>query len=156
MSPTLVRLLERLLAEPAAPLALRTLRAYEILYRYVFDAEHRESTRRSLALEAALTFVEQHLDQPIDVAQVASASAVSRPHLFRLFREQLGLTPAQYLWERRVERAVELLRETGLPVADVALLCGFSNPKHLARRVRAATGASPVGVRAQALQPDRE
>jgi AraC-like DNA-binding protein len=141
-SPALARLVAALLAERPAAGPIAALRAYEILYRYVEDAR-----RVPAALEPALTFVEQHLALPLDVDRIATAAAVSRSQLFRLFRAHLGLTPAEYLWERRDELAVELLRDTGLPVAEVAVRCGFRNPKHLARRVRAATGRSPSELR---------
>jgi AraC-like DNA-binding protein len=147
ITPTLARLVRTLLVEPAPSEALTALRAFEILYRYLGDGR----SGRPPALDAALTFVEQHLSEPLDVKRTAAAASVSRPHLFRLFRTHLGVTPADYVWGRRVEYALELLRETGLPVARVAQRSGFQTPKHLARRVRAATGMTPSEVRARAL-----
>jgi AraC-like DNA-binding protein len=142
MSPVLARLVGGLLAERRAAGPIAALRAHEILYRYVEDAR-----RVPAALEPALTFVEQHLAGPLDVDRIAAAAAVSRSQLFRLFRAQLGVTPAEYVWRRRDELALELLRDTGLPVAEVATRCGFRNSKHLARRVRAAAGVSPRELR---------
>jgi len=146
MTPTLARSVRELLAEPDVSESVTVLRAFTILYRYL------ESARRpTTALESALTFVEQHLSESLGVERVAAAANVSRPHLFRLFREHLGVTPADYVWSRRVEYALELLRETGLPIAVVASRAGFKTPKHLSRRVRAATGTTPSAVRAAAL-----
>jgi AraC-like DNA-binding protein len=142
MSPVLARLVAALLNERPAAGPIAALRAHEILYRYVEDAR-----RVPAALEPALTFVEQHLAHPLDVDRIAAAAAVSRSQLFRLFRAELGVTPGEYVWRRRDELAVELLRDTGLPVAEVAARCGFRNPKHLARRIRAATGRPPSELR---------
>jgi AraC-like DNA-binding protein len=150
LSPTLSRLVRTLLPEPDPAAPLTVLRAFEILYRYVEDARVEGSGRPS-TVDAALTFVEEHLPDPLPVERVAAAANVSRPHLFRLFREHLGITPADYVWQRRVEYALELLRETGLPIAAVAQRAGFRTPKHLSRRVRAATGETPTAVRAAAL-----
>ena len=150
LSPTLSRLVRSLLHEPDPSAPLTVLRAFEILYRYVADARV-EGSGRPATVDAALTFVEEHLPDPLPVERLAAAANVSRPHLFRLFRDHLGMTPADYVWERRVEYALELLRETGLPIAAVAQRAGFRTPKHLSRRVRAATGSTPTAVRAAAL-----
>jgi AraC family transcriptional regulator of arabinose operon len=150
ISPTLSRLVRSLLPEPDPTAPLTVLRAFEILYRYVDDARV-EGRGRPPTVDAALTFVEEHLPDPLSVERLAGAANVSRPHLFRLFREHLGMTPADYVWQRRVEYALELLRETGLPIAAVAQRAGFRTPKHLSRRVRAATGETPTAVRAAAL-----
>jgi AraC-like DNA-binding protein len=155
MTPALARMVRALLSEPDASDPLTVLRAFEILYRYIGDACIDPSGRRPAAVDAALTFVEQHLHEPLPVERVAAAANVSRPHLFRLFREHLGVTPADYVWQRRVEYALELLRETGLPIAAVARRAGFRTPKHLSRRVRAAAGATPTAVRAAALGGER-
>ena len=150
-SPALSRMLNELLADPEARRGsdpVTVLRCYAILYRYLLDGRSEEKLPPSLG--AAVAFIEQHLTEHIDLARIAAAAATSRSQLFRLFRERLGVTPANYVWGRRVELAVELLSETGLPVGEIARRCGFRTAKHLSRRVRQATGKSPVGLRAAA------
>jgi len=148
--PTVARLLQELLDRKAPPGPLLTLRAYEILYRVL---EESVVVSEATTLDDALTFIEQHLVDDLDTERLARGALVSRAHLFRLFRAGLDVTPVEYLWERRVQLAIELLQETGLSVAAIAERTGFKTPKHLARRVRAATGMTPVQVRAKALGP---
>ncbi len=83
---------------------------------------------------------------------IAIAAAVSPAHLIRLFRQQLNTTPMAYLWERRVTQGIELLRQTGLGVGEIANRCGFRTSYHFSRRVRQAAGLSPLEVRQQAWQ----
>ena len=149
VSPALARLTQGLLAHPAASSRTTTLRAYEILYRYV--EEGAVEAGRPQTLEDARTYVEQHLSEPLVVDRLAAAVAVSRSHLFRLFRAHLGLSPAEYIWQQRIQLAVELIEETGLSVAAVADRAGFRTPKHLSRRVREATGMSPTMLRKASL-----
>jgi AraC family transcriptional regulator len=99
-------------------------------------------------VERARAFVHAHAGEPdLDLAQVAAAAHVSPPHLVRRFRAEVGVTPMAYLWQRRVAAGVDLLKHTGLPVGVVAARCGFKSVYHFSRRVKEATGASPVALR---------
>ena len=93
-----------------------------------------------------------HLAEPLTLDMIAMAAAVSPSHLIRLFRQQLNTTPMAYLWERRVGQGIDLLRQTGLSVGEIAKRCGFQTSYHFSRRVRQATGLSPLEVRQQAWQ----
>jgi len=102
------------------------------------------------AVERARAFLHAHLaDARVDLEQVARAAHVSPPHLVRRFRAELGVTPMAYLWQRRVATGVDLLKHTGLPVGVIAERCGFKSVYHFSRRVKAATGASPVQLRGE-------
>ena len=79
--------------------------------------------------------------------RLADEAGVSQQHLGRLFAKYLGTSPAAYLWKTRTERAIDLIRSTGLPLGEVASQTGFSTQFHLSRRVREATGASPHELR---------
>jgi AraC family transcriptional regulator len=98
-------------------------------------------------LTRALALVEERLAEPLRLGDLAAAAGLSPFHFARVFRAQTGETPAQHLMRRRVDRAVALIRETRRPLAEIAAATGFSSQAHMARRVRAATGATPGGVR---------
>ncbi|HEX4277414.1 MAG TPA: helix-turn-helix transcriptional regulator, partial [Bryobacteraceae bacterium] len=61
----------------------------------------------------------------------------------------VGQSPHQYVLTRRIERARELLRNTDLPVVDVALAAGFSSQSHLAHWFLRQVGISPAAYRRQ-------
>lgn len=81
------------------------------------------------------------------VKRLAEQHGISREHLARAFRERVGVPPAAWLAGQRVRRALELLRETDLPVRAVRDQAGFASSHALIRRVRAATGLGPSEIR---------
>ncbi len=125
--------------------------ALAVLYQYACDAEaaHRERAQPE-ALRAAQTFISEHLAEPLTLRAVAQAAYITPPHLIRLFRQRLGTTPARYWWQLRLDRGVELLRETGLPIAEIAQRTGFRNPFHFSRMVKQRYQMSPRALRQRA------
>lgn len=87
--------------------------------------------------------------QPLDVRSVARVAHVSPAHFSRQFRATFGETPHRYLQRRRIERAMELLRETDLPVTDVCFDVGFGSLGTFSRTFRAVVGESPSAYRAR-------
>ncbi|MGQ9904777.1 MAG: helix-turn-helix domain-containing protein [Anaerolineae bacterium] len=118
------------------------------LCQYALDAEAaRRARSQPDALRAAQAFISDHLFEPLNLRAVAQAAYISPPHLIRLFRQHLGMTPARYWWQLRLERGVELLRETGLPIAEIAQRTGFRNPFHFSRMVKQRYQMSPRALR---------
>lgn len=100
-------------------------------------------------LTAVLDWLEAHLDERISVHELAAVAGVEISWFTRLFRVSVGSSPYQYLLERRVVRAQQLLRDGTRP-ADVAPTCGFVDQAHLTRHFRRVLGVTP-GVWAAAL-----
>jgi AraC-like DNA-binding protein len=82
------------------------------------------------------------------VARLAQVSAVSEAYFARQFRQAFGLPPHRYLLTRRIERAVALCRDTGLPITEIALQTGWSSLGTFGRIFRDITGQSPGELRA--------
>lgn len=87
--------------------------------------------------------------EPLDVASIARVAHVSPAHFSRQFRATFGETPHRYLQRRRVERAMELLRETARPVTEVCFDVGFGSLGTFSRTFRAIVGESPSNYRAR-------
>jgi AraC-like DNA-binding protein len=85
--------------------------------------------------------------EPLEVARLARVAHVSRAHFSRQFRATFGETPHRYLQRRRVERAMELLRETGHSVTDVCFEVGFNSLGTFSRTFREIVGESPSEYR---------
>ncbi len=108
-----------------------------------------ESSARGLTrarLAQALAFMEEHIEQPICLRDMAAAIALSSVHFVREFRRSTGTTPHQHLLVLRVERAKRLLG-TNLPIAEIALRCGFSHQEHLTRVFGRIVGLTPSAYR---------
>lgn len=84
----------------------------------------------------------------IDVDELATASALSRGHLTRLFRSEFGLSPATALTHLRCIRAEVLLTRTDLTAEVIAAHCGFADLSHFSHRFTALYGISPRSFRA--------
>ncbi|PXX36845.1 helix-turn-helix transcriptional regulator [Undibacterium pigrum] len=86
-----------------------------------------------------------HEDWPIH--KLAEVSAVSAAHFAREFKKAFGLPPHRYLLTRRIERAKTLLRDTDLPVTEIALQTGWTSLGTFGRIFRDITGESPGELR---------
>jgi AraC-like DNA-binding protein len=87
--------------------------------------------------------------QPLDVPTLARVAHVSPAHFSRQFRATFGESPHRYLQRRRVERAMELLRETDRAVTEVCFDVGFSSLGTFSRTFRAIVEESPSAYRAR-------
>ncbi len=81
------------------------------------------------------------------VKRLARVSGVSEAHFARSFKQAFGLPPHRYLLTRRVERAKALLRETELPITDIAFQTGWGSLGTFGRTFRDITGESPGELR---------
>lgn len=83
------------------------------------------------------------------VQRLAQVSAVSAAHFARAFRQAFGLPPHRYLLTRRIERATALLRDTDLPITQIALQTGWNSVGTFGRIFRDITGENPGSLRAR-------
>lgn len=97
-------------------------------------------------LNQVLDYIEAHLDCSLELEELAQQIDMSQFYFSRLFKQSLGITPHQYVIQRRVERAKQLLRKGQLSLADIALECGFANQGHLNRHFKRLTGTTPKEV----------
>jgi transcriptional regulator GlxA family with amidase domain len=103
-----------------------------------------ELLRRLLRAKDRMDAASQE-DWPVE--RLAEVSGVSPAHFARSFKQAFGLPPHRYLLTRRIERATALLRETGLPVTDIAFQTGWNSLGTFGRVFRDITGDSPGAVR---------
>jgi AraC family transcriptional regulator len=81
------------------------------------------------------------------LAELADQEGISQRHLCTLFKRATGRSPHQWLTDRRVERARDLLRDTSVSVTDVALSCGFSSSQYFCSVFRERVGTTPSTFR---------
>ena len=93
------------------------------------------------------------------VRRLAQVSASSEAHFARAFKQAFGLPPHRYLLTRRIERAKALLRDTDLPITDIAFQTGWGSLGTFTRTFRDITGETPSELRtrerAAGHQPER-
>ena len=84
------------------------------------------------------------------VARLARVSRVSAAHFARSFKQAFGIPPHRYLLTRRIERAAALLRDTDLPITEIAFQTGWGSLGTFGRTFRDIAGESPGETRARA------
>ena len=91
--------------------------------------------------------MDARLAEPIPLTDLAAAVSLSVSQFSRQFKASTGETPHRFLMRVRAETACRLLRSSILPIAEVAVRCGFSHQEHLTRVLRAQSGTTPAAVR---------
>ncbi|MEN9360861.1 MAG: Regulatory protein SoxS [Verrucomicrobiota bacterium] len=96
--------------------------------------------------ESAKQFIREHIQEPLTVQLVAAHLNISPEHLSRVFRMEVGMTCQQWLLEKRVDLACRMLRETDLPVKNLAGQMGMES-KHFSTWFHQRTGFLPMAWR---------
>jgi AraC-like DNA-binding protein len=95
-------------------------------------------------LRRAKDLIDSGYAQDLDVERLARAAHASPAHFSRSFKRAFGETPHKYLQRRRIERAMELLRETDLMVTAISLDVGFQSLGSFSSAFKELVGESPI------------
>ena len=132
---------------------LRTL-ALHVFARYAAPAS---STERHDRLAPALvshlrSFIDARLDRRLSRAELAKAAGCEARAFSIAFRNTFGMTPMQYVIERRLDRACVLIASTAHDLADIAIAAGFSSQSHLTSTLKKRRGITPLRLRREAAR----
>ena len=100
-------------------------------------------------LTPVLTFIRDHLGEPLTIDVLAKAAQLSRSRLHALFRSHLDLSPLSYVKRLRIAQASRRLLLSDASVKEIAEQCGFANPYHFSREFKAVKGQPPLHYRRQ-------
>ena len=92
-------------------------------------------------------FLRENLDRDVDLRAIAHEASLSPYYLTRQFTAYVGVPPYRYLIALRIDRAIELLRETELTVTQICSRVGFNSLSHFTTTFRSHTGLSPSAYR---------
>ncbi|WP_348639300.1 GlxA family transcriptional regulator [Aquamicrobium sp. LC103] len=99
-----------------------------------------------------IELMEANLAEPLSLVEIADHVGLSRRQIERLFRQEMGRSPARYYLEIRLDRARHLLIQSSLPVVEVAVACGFVSASHFSKCYRELYARSPQQERADRKQ----
>ncbi len=102
-------------------------------------------------------YIDNNLDQELNLDLLAHLRFTSKFHLLRIFKRYYGQTPRQYLIDKRIERAKELLK-AGATITDACFEVGFESPSSFATLFKSRTGITPTGFQKRAIftKPERD
>jgi len=98
-------------------------------------------------VRAAIEYIEAHLNHDLSIDLIAAAVNMSAFRFARGFKKETGRSPHQFLLERRVEYAKDLLRSTDRKLVDIAQSVGFANQSHFAAVFRQRCQMTPMAYR---------
>jgi len=126
--------------------------AFDLL-RVASGAERRPTDCSGLSasqLRLVIDYMESHLNEKTTISELAKLVDLTRFHFIRSFKQSAGVPPHQFMIQRRVERAKEMLAERGHSIADVAAGSGFNSSIQLSRAFRRVVGVTPSEFRRNA------
>ncbi len=100
-------------------------------------------------LEWAMTFIDQNFHTDISVADIADSCKIHRNYLGKIFRENLGTSPQEFLINFRMKKSVQLLTATKLSIKDIGNAVGYPNQLHFSRAFKSVYGMSPREYRSR-------
>jgi transcriptional regulator GlxA family with amidase domain len=111
----------------------------------------RDAGRQHPAVTRVVDYLEASAG-PVSLDSLAGLVQLSKSHLVRLFRTQMGLPPHAYLLRIRISRACSFLA-AGMPIAEAAHAAGFADQSHLTRHFKYYLGLTP-GAYVRSMRPD--
>lgn len=94
-------------------------------------------------------FIDDHLEQPLSIDNLAERAYLSRYHFIRLFRRCFYVTPHQYLTRKRLEKARELLADSQMTITEICFAVGFESVGSFSTLFHRDVGWSPSIYRAR-------
>lgn len=125
-------------------LVIHLLRNYSTLIKPIASPNSRFSR---IQIQQAIDYIHTYLNRDLSLAELASIVNISPTYFASLFKQEMGISPHQYVIRQRVEQAKSMLSKTDLAIADIALQVGFSSQSHLTQQFKRFTGMTPKQVR---------
>jgi transcriptional regulator GlxA family with amidase domain len=116
------------------------------------EASERMNARHP-PIKRLLKMLDSHLEDRLNVAQMAAFERISEREVRRLFQTHLGLSPQAYHRRLRLQKARLMLHQTDLLIADVAIRCGFASGSDFSRAFRREFRKKPLAASAPRPRP---
>ena len=98
-------------------------------------------------IAAAISYMEAHLNEKLDLGAVANAVCYSKYHLHRMFKDTVGITPHDYIQRRQLTEAAKLLVISEKPIIEVALLAGYESQQAFTAIFKSMYKQTPLAYR---------
>lgn len=126
--------------------SLKTTLAIHLLRSYCVTQPRLSSYSGGLSqttLQRVQEYIHEHLHQDLKLSELSAIAQLSPYYFLRLFKQQMKMTPHQYILQCRVEQAKHLLQRSELSLAEIAVKVGFCDQSHLTRSFKRIFGVTP-------------
>ena len=115
---------------------------------WIFSADDMESSLRyTQTLHTIHTYIDQHLAEPISLAELAEQVYLNPVYLSRAYKQITGQNLSKYIADRRLEKARSLLSNSNAKISEIAGRVGYESPAHFSRIFKKSTGMTPQEYR---------
>jgi len=132
-------------------LAIHLLRRHAVLPPSAGRSGEQPNALSPERLRRVCDYIETHLGEEVTLQDLSGAACLSPYHLSRCFRRATGTTLHAYVMGRRTERAMALLADHKMTLAEIAYRCGFASQSHFTAVFKRSTGMTPGQHRRQSL-----
>ena len=98
-------------------------------------------------ISKALDYISAHYTENLSIPDIAEYLHLSSNYFTKLFKQETGMTPVQYIASLRYEKAAHLLRYTDMPISAISQAVGFDDTLYFSRFFREYAGRSPSAFR---------
>lgn len=119
---------------------------YQLLARFIRDARPKTPSKDERIVKA-LTYIRDHLYEPIGLNSLIQNAYLSKDHFIRLFKKETGLTPVRYIHQKKIEKAQLILLTDNIPIKSIAYSLAFDDYSYFIRVFKKVTGTTPQAYR---------
>ena len=119
---------------------------FMLLSRFLKDATPKIQVNDD-RIQKILLYIKKNITEQIDLDNLAQMNCMSKDHFIRIFKNETGETPMQYITQRKIERAELLLSTETIPVKNIAYSLGFDDHSYFNRLFKKIVGQTPLEYR---------
>lgn len=119
---------------------------YQLLSHFIKRAQEKIKSKDE-RIRAAIAYIHNHLYEVIDLDDLADTSCLSKDHFSRLFKHETGISPLQYINQKKIEKAQLMLVTSNMPVKNIASSLACDNYSYFNRLFKKMTGVTPQEYR---------
>lgn len=141
----LFRIFDAIRGEKPLTEAALSLELYKLLMELLSadSPSENQTGRYDVLIQDVKSYVSLHLSEPLSVKELASRVYMSSTHFSRIFKQQTGLSPYEYIMISRINRAKELLHQMDLSISQIAGTVGFNSESNFIHSFSRNTGMTP-------------
>ncbi|WAM32131.1 AraC family transcriptional regulator [Caldicellulosiruptor naganoensis] len=136
-------------------LYIKSLELFIYITREMVNLEIKRSFDYSKIAKFIKDYIDQNYMEDIKIGDIAKKLFMSESSISRLFKNQFGILPKEYLLSKRIEKAKEYLSMSNLKISEIAIMCGFSSLQRFNDIFKKYTGFSPTHFRKLTLQSSK-
>ncbi len=109
--------------------------------------QNEPENRMKGSIRSSVDYLKKNYSMPVTINDLSEFVGLDRTQIYRLFVEQFGISPKEYLLTIRMEKAKQLLVSTDLPVKSISFSVGYQDPYLFSKMFKKKVGISPKGYR---------